>query len=209
MTQKKMIRGIFDLDDVVSDWSAWYTEQIGSMPSLEGLRSGRLRDRWPDIPVEQLEKLVADRKGYIESSPMKDAVESLRELLGVPEIEISYVSAAIQEAEEDRRNWMRKHDISTDSHPQVALLLHVGTMEEPGYGEEKKIWIEEYGAEYDFIIDDQIKYLDAAWTVGIEHRYAFFQLWNADDQNHTPVYGWKDFLRRLKEDFPSLSLDLS
>lgn len=207
MQKNGIVRGIIDFDDVVSDWSGWYTEQIGMMPSIRGLRSGRLQDRWPDVPVEQLEKLVADRRGYSEALPVKGAVTSLRELLGVPGIELSYVSAAIAEAEEDRRNWMRKHDISTDSHPQVALVLHVGTMEEPGYGEEKKEWIEEHGPGYDFIIDDQLKYLDAAWTIGIEHRYAFFQLWNAEDENHTTVFGWKDFLERLKEDFPSLNLD--
>ncbi|HEC65279.1 MAG TPA: hypothetical protein ENI23_08295 [bacterium] len=208
MTQKNgIVRGIIDLDNVVSDWLDWYINQIGMMPTMNGLQTGQLTDMYPDVPVEELEKLVADRRGYSKARPVKGAVNSLRELLGVPGIELSYVSAAIVEAEEDRRNWMRKHDISTDSHPQVALLLHVGTMEEPGHGEEKKAWIEEHGADYDFIIDDQLKYLDAAWTVGIEYRYAFFQLWNAEDENHTTVFGWEDFLDKLKEDFPSLSLD--
>jgi hypothetical protein len=205
MAQNNLIRGIIDLDNVVSDWMTWYIEQIGSMPALTGLRTGKLTDMYPDIPVEELEKLVADRRGYQDTLPVENAPKSLRELLRYPNVRILYLSAAFLHAEDARRLWMEINNIPLD-HPQVEGLLHLSTPEKP-VGEDKVRWIEENGSKYDFILDDALHYLDAAWIAGIEYRYAFFQPWNSEDENHQIVFGWKDFLEKLRIDFPSLNLD--
>ena len=205
MGKEQLIRGIIDLDDVVSDWMSWYVDQMGIMPNLKGLRTGQLTDMYPDVPVEELEKLVADRRGYQDTLPIENAPESLRELLRCPNVHILYLSAAFLHAEDARRLWMEINNIPLD-HPQVEGLMHLSIPEKP-VGEDKVQWIEENGSEYDFIIDDHLKYLDAAWIAGIEHRYAFFQPWNAEDENHQIVFGWEDFLEKLRIDFPSLNLD--
>lgn len=207
MTEKRLIRGIIDLDNVVSDWLGWYIEQIGIDPESEGLRTGKLTDMYPDIHVDTLEKLVADRRGYTDTIPVEYAPYSLRELLKVDNVRIFYLSAAVSSAENARRLWMEMHGVPLN-HPQVEGLLHARTSdEEPGHEHEKIEWIEKHGAEYDFIVDDNLAFLDAAWTVGIEYRYSFFQYWNSEDVNHTTVYGWPDLLNNLISDF-GLRLDL-
>lgn len=207
MTGEKVIRGIIDLDNVVSDWLGWYIRQIDVIPTAEGLRTGAIKDMYPHIPVETLEKLIADHRGYADTIPVDYAAESLRELLKASNVRIFYLSAATSGAENARRIWMEMHEIPID-HPQVEGLLHTRTSEDIGHEQEKVEWIEDHGSEYDFIVDDQLVFLDAAWTAGIEHRYAFFHLWNSEDVNHIPVYGWTDLLDRLNTDF-NLGLDLT
>ncbi len=81
-----MIRGIVDLDNVVSEWFLWVMEQRDEVPKFSGLRSGRLEEMW-DLTEEQVDEIVQDLRGYTEVDVVPGAYVGLWRLWHDPQVE--------------------------------------------------------------------------------------------------------------------------
>ena len=185
-----MLRGIIDLDNVVSEWFLWVMEQQDEVPKLAGLRSGRLSEMW-DLTREQVDEIVQDLRGYTEVDVVPGAYLGVWNLWRNPRVEFLYVSAAPEHAVEGRYQWLQENYLPT---PQPGQLIHLGT------SAEKVDWIHEYGEQYDFIVDDALSHLDAALFAGIDLRMAYHRPWNQQDEdNHIRVHTWKEVISLIHE----------
>lgn len=183
------MRGIVDIDNVVSDWVGWVIrcQSEKEPPQQKGVNSGLLEEMWPDADWK---KIVADPKGYSEAFPIPGARDCLWQLSIDPDIRFDYISAAPEETEDIRRGWFESNMMPIT---RGTSLIHLG-------GSENKIaYINEFGGEhYDFIIDDHLYYLDAALFAGIPLRLVYNYKWNQDDgDNHIRIYNWKDALSKI------------
>ena len=160
------IKGLVDLDNVVSNWRDWVFEQMKEDPTPEGLLAGNLRKMWPEMTEEEETEIVADLRGYTEAQEIPGAWR-VRVLTQGLKVEVFYLSAAPVDAQEGRREWLKRNNLPTPGDLGVLELLHVGS------GDAKVDWIMEHGSDYDFIVDDSLHYLDAAWNAGIPLRMIY------------------------------------
>jgi 5'(3')-deoxyribonucleotidase len=198
MSDKTVIRGLIDLDNVVSNWLGWVMLQVNKIPKAEGLISGRLEEMWPELTEEEVHQLVYDPRGYTEPEMIFGADTVLWRMARDPRIQIMYLSAAPDgESFKGRKDWMSRIGFPMSKENGVLDLIHVN-------GSENKVqWIMNQGEGYSFIVDDHLSYLDAALLSGIKHRYVFDNLWNRNDGNHQRVRSWQELWTRLKVDLLS------
>ena len=104
--EERSMKGIIDLDNVVSNWAGWVFSQQEEVPKAVGLRSGKLEEMWPDLTDEMVDKIVQDVRGYIDAEPIPGAFESLWNLVEGEEISLLYLSAAPLDAVDARRLWL-------------------------------------------------------------------------------------------------------
>ncbi len=190
-----MVKGLIDLDNVVSAWIPWVLSQQTEIPKAEGLRSGSLQDMWPDLTDEGVDRLVQDIRGYTTVDMVSGASEGLWKLVYDPDIDFIYLSAAPESAVEGRRLWLIKHGLPISTGNGVLSLIHLGS------SEEKVNWIMDHGCDYDFILDDGLAYLDAALMASIPLRLVFNCLWNEDDGNHERVFSWQEAVEKIQTFF--------
>ena len=188
------MKGIIDLDNVVSNWAGWVFSQQEEVPKTAGLRSGKLEEMWPDLTDEMVDEIVQDVRGYIDAEPMPGALDGLWDLVSGEDIEILYLSAAPLEAFDARALWLRKHGFPYREDEGVIDLIHIGD------SASKVDWIMVYGEEYDFIIDDSLSHLDAALIANIPLRLTYNCPWNEGDENHDRAYSWAEAVRKIRAD---------
>ncbi len=189
-----MIKGIIDLDNVVSEWLAWVMKQQSVVPKLAGLRSGRLDEMW-DLTDQQVDDLVQDLRGYTEADVVPGAYEGLWKLWHDPQVDFTYVSASPKAARAGRYQWFQRNYLPIDEH----RLIHLGN------SASKVDWIHDHSEAYDFILDDFLAPLDAALLAGIELRMAFHRPWNEQENgNHVRVHNWKQVVDLIHQQVQSL-----
>ena len=186
------MKGIIDLDNVVSDWAGWVFSQQTEIPKANGLRSGRLKDMWPTITDDDVIRIVSDVRGYGDPNPIPGAHDGLWTLADAPDVELFYLSAAPTDALDARIRWLKRYGFPYAKEDSILGLLHLDN------SENKISWIMEHGKEYGFIIDDMLSHLDAALLAGIPLRMVFAQSWNEEDENHTRVYSWAEAVTRVR-----------
>lgn len=184
-----IIKGIIDLDNVVSEWLAWVMKQQSEVPKLAGLRSGRLEEMW-DLTDQQVDDIVQDLRGYTEADVVPGAYEGLWTLWHDPRVDFIYVSASPKAAKAGRYQWFQRNYLPIDEHRLILL----------GNGADKEDWIHNHSESYGFILDDFLAPLDAALLAGIETRMLFNRPWNSeDDENHIRVHSWAEIVSLVQQ----------
>jgi len=186
------MKGIIDLDNVVSDWAGWVFSQQKEIPKTAGLRSGRLQDMWPGLTDKDVDCLVCDVRGYSDARPVPGALDVLWRLVEDPEIKLLYLSAAPINTIRVRRTWLRKHGFPYTQKHGIIDLIHTGS------STVKVNWIVNHGCGFDFIIDDSLSHLDAALISNVSLRIAFDRPWNAGDKKHDRAYSWYQILSKIR-----------
>ena len=188
-----MVKGLIDLDNVVSNWIFWVMSRHTEMPTMKGLRSGKLQDMWPDLTDEDVDRIVQDIRGYTKAELIPGASKGLWALAYDSDIEFIYLSAAPKSAVEGRYQWLLKHGLPISEENGILRLLHCDN------SEEKVDWIMQNGCAYDFILDDGLVYLDAALMANIPLRIAYNCPWNElDDGNHDRVFNWQEAVEKIQ-----------
>ena len=188
-----MVKGLIDLDNVVSNWISWVISKQSEAPERKGLRSGKLQDMWPDLTDEEVDQIVQDIRGYTKAEPISGASDGLWNLAYAPEIEFIYLSAAPESAVEGRYQWLIKQGLPiSEENGVLRLLLHLDD------SKGKVDWIMDHGCGYDFILDDGLAYLDAALMANIPLRIAYDYPWNKDDGNHERVFSWQEAVEKIR-----------
>jgi 5'(3')-deoxyribonucleotidase len=187
-----MVKGLIDLDNVVSDWISWVMSKQTEIPKMEGLRSGKLQDMWPGLTDEDVDRIVQDIRGYTKAELISGASNGLWALAYEPDIDFIYLSAAPKSAVDGRRQWMLEQGLPISEMNGVLHLLHLDD------SKGKVDWIMDHGCEYDFILDDGLAYLDAALMADIPLRIAYDHPWNKDDGNHERVFSWLEAVEKIR-----------
>ena len=187
-----MVKGLIDLDNVVSDWISWVLSEQTEAPKAEGLRSGRLQDMWSELTDEDVDRIVQDIRGYTKAELVPGASKGLWSLAYNPDIDFIYLSAAPKSAIEGRRQWLIKQGLPISEENGILQLLHLDD------SKGKVDWIMDHGCGYDFILDDGLAYLDAALMANIPLRMAYDHPWNKDDGNHDRVFSWEEAVEKIQ-----------
>jgi hypothetical protein len=187
-----MVKGLIDLDNVVSAWISWVMSKQTEAPERKGLQSGKLQDMWPDLTDEDVDRIVQDIRGYTKAELISGASKGLWTLAYNPDIEFIYLSAAPEDAVDGRRQWMLEQGLPISEMNGILQLIHLDT------SEGKVDWIMDRGCAYDFILDDGLAYLDAALMASIPLRMAYDYPWNTDDGNHDRVFNWQEAVEKIQ-----------
>jgi len=188
-----MVKGLIDLDNVVSDWFSWVLSRQTEAPKTEGLRSGKLQDMWPDLTDEDVDRIVQDIRGYTKVELISGASNGLWTLAYDPDITFMYLSAAPKSTTEGRRQWMLEQGLPISEMNGILRLIHLDT------SEEKVDWIMDHGCAYDFILDDGLACLDAALMANIPLRLMYNISWNeTENGNHERIFGWQEAVEKIQ-----------
>lgn len=165
-----------DLDDVCFEFVDEFIGRFGQPLN----QSGGLHSMWSNIPAEVIDYVVAHDEIYLAMPPVKDAAETLREMVGV--VEMEYVTARNVSLAKTTVIKLAMHHFPTL--PLVMTGSHDAKIEYLRQGN------------FDFIIDDSPKIVTSVKDT-VKFPYLLTKPWNVDLDWNFRVLGWREFHERF------------